>query len=155
MMTTTDTERRTVLDAASTIFDSIGEILICVDGDFRVVYAPPEMRDAIGAPVATIFGAEVDGLLRQGRRAETRATLRTKTGTRSVQATLAPYVARTDGDRDVKYVIVFRTIEEPDTARARIIAALEANRWRRDAAARSLGISRATLWRKMRELGLL
>ena len=155
MTSTTETDRRTTFDAANSIFDSIGEVLLCVDGEFRVVYAPPEMRDTIGAPVAVILGAEIDALLRQGRRAETRAVLRTKTGTRGVHATLAPYVARTEGDRDVKYVIVFRMVEEADNARSRIVAALEANRWRRDAAARSLGISRATLWRKMRELGLL
>jgi DNA-binding NtrC family response regulator len=33
-------------------------------------------------------------------------------------------------------------------------AVLEANRWRRSDAARALGISRSTLWRKMREAGL-
>jgi len=33
-------------------------------------------------------------------------------------------------------------------------AALEANQWRRDDAARALGISRTTLWRRMREAGL-
>jgi transcriptional regulator of acetoin/glycerol metabolism len=32
--------------------------------------------------------------------------------------------------------------------------ALEAHRWRRVDAARALGISRATLWRRMREAGL-
>jgi transcriptional regulator of acetoin/glycerol metabolism len=33
--------------------------------------------------------------------------------------------------------------------------ALEAHRWRRDEAARALGISRTTLWRRMREAGLM
>jgi two-component system, NtrC family, response regulator HydG len=38
----------------------------------------------------------------------------------------------------------------PDALRA----ALEENRWNRGAAARALGVSRTTLWRRMRELGL-
>lgn len=38
--------------------------------------------------------------------------------------------------------------------RDRLRAALEAHRWRRDEAAGALGMSRSTLWRKMRELGL-
>jgi transcriptional regulator with PAS, ATPase and Fis domain len=33
-------------------------------------------------------------------------------------------------------------------------AALEANRWRRNDAARALGVSRSTLWRRMREAGI-
>ncbi len=37
---------------------------------------------------------------------------------------------------------------------ARIRGALEACRWRRNEAARILGVSRTTLWRRMRELGL-
>ena len=43
---------------------------------------------------------------------------------------------------------------EPLDERGRIQAALEAHRWRRAATAEALGISRATLWRKMREFGL-
>ena len=37
----------------------------------------------------------------------------------------------------------------------RIVEALDAHRWRRDETARTLGMSRSTLWRKMRELGLM
>jgi transcriptional regulator with GAF, ATPase, and Fis domain len=43
----------------------------------------------------------------------------------------------------------------PDNGeRQRLQAALATHQWRRDATARALGISRTTLWRKMRELGL-
>jgi PAS domain S-box-containing protein len=45
-----------------------------------------------------------------------------------------------------------RPAEAPTAAR--ILAALEANRWRRGATARALGIGRNTLWRWMRRLGL-
>jgi DNA-binding NtrC family response regulator len=38
--------------------------------------------------------------------------------------------------------------------RERLLAALSAHRWRRDQAAHALGISRTTLWRRMRELRL-
>jgi transcriptional regulator with PAS, ATPase and Fis domain len=44
-------------------------------------------------------------------------------------------------------------IEQADVETLR--RALETHHWRRDAAARALGISRATLWRRMREAGLL
>ncbi len=37
----------------------------------------------------------------------------------------------------------------PDDERGRIVAALTAHRWRPDAAARALGISRATLYRRI------
>ncbi len=40
------------------------------------------------------------------------------------------------------------------TDRDRILAALEAHQWRRAEAAEALGMSRTTLWRKMREYGL-
>lgn len=44
--------------------------------------------------------------------------------------------------------------EEDFSERSRIEKALRAHRWRRSKAASALGISRTTLWRKMKELGL-
>jgi DNA-binding NtrC family response regulator len=38
---------------------------------------------------------------------------------------------------------------------SRLLAALESNHWRRDETAKALGLSRTTLWRKMREFGLV
>jgi DNA-binding NtrC family response regulator len=43
---------------------------------------------------------------------------------------------------------------ETGAERDRMLRALEAHRWRRGAAARELGISRTTLWRRMRQAGL-
>jgi transcriptional regulator with GAF, ATPase, and Fis domain len=41
-----------------------------------------------------------------------------------------------------------------DDERARLRSVLDQHRWNREAAARALGISRTTLWRRMREAGL-
>ncbi|MBF0418359.1 MAG: sigma-54-dependent Fis family transcriptional regulator, partial [Magnetococcales bacterium] len=43
----------------------------------------------------------------------------------------------------------------PEGEATAILAALSACNWRRDQAAKRLGISRATLFRKMRQLGLM
>ncbi len=152
---TYETDRRAVLEAAGALFDSMGEVLLCVDGEMRIVYAPDDLHEVVGAPLSSVLGVEVDGLTRLGHRAETRAVLHTARGDRGVVVRIAPHVRHRDLLVDVKYVLVLHPLDEPDSERARIVAALEASRWRRDAAARSLGISRATLWRKMREYGLL
>jgi len=43
---------------------------------------------------------------------------------------------------------------EADPDKARILEALTAHRWNRSLAAKALGISRSTLWRRMQELGI-
>ncbi|HEX2798579.1 MAG TPA: helix-turn-helix domain-containing protein, partial [Thermoanaerobaculia bacterium] len=46
-------------------------------------------------------------------------------------------------------------VENPaDPERERIVKALAAHRWNRHRAAQALGVSRSTLWRRMRELGV-
>jgi propionate catabolism operon transcriptional regulator len=41
-----------------------------------------------------------------------------------------------------------------DPGDRQILHALEAHRWRKHEAARHLGMSRTTLWRRMKEMGL-
>jgi len=148
-----ESEKRAALNAASALFSSLGETLICVDADRRISYAPDSLREFIGRPVADLFGSETDALLRLGEFAQLRTQLRTVTA-QSVVLTLAPFTER-QRFADVAYVIVLKADEKTSNEAEKIRLALETHRWRRDAAARSLGISRATLWRKMRSIGLL
>lgn len=148
-----ESEARTTLEAASAFFSSLGETLICVDADRRISYAPEPLREMVGRPALDVFGAETDALLRLGEHAQLHTQVRTATP-QSVILTLAPFTERRVFG-DVAYVLSLRAEEAGGTEAEKIRAALEAHRWRRDAAARSLGISRATLWRKMRSYGLL
>jgi transcriptional regulator of acetoin/glycerol metabolism len=51
-------------------------------------------------------------------------------------------------------VVPLRPGEAGDDEAQQIISALETHRWRRHDVARQLGMSRTTLWRKMRLMGL-
>ncbi len=46
-------------------------------------------------------------------------------------------------------------LPEPIDEKGSLLQALDAHHWRRDETAQALGISRTTLWRKMREVGLI
>jgi transcriptional regulator of acetoin/glycerol metabolism len=76
----------------------------------------------------------------------------------SVYVSAAPVVDKALG-ADARYLLTFdingHGASEDAPEAQRIRRALEENRWRRTAAARSLGISRATLWRRMRAFGML
>lgn len=148
-----ESEKRSALNAASALFSSLGETLICVDADRRISYAPETLRDVIGRSALDVFGPETDGLLRLGEFAQVRTQLRTAAA-QPVLVTLAPFTERR-AFGEIAYVISLKADETGSSEAERIRAALETHRWRRDAAARSLGISRATLWRKMRSFGLL
>jgi two-component system response regulator HydG len=61
----------------------------------------------------------------------------------------------TEGDLPASVTLQARTASsrvEPDDERTRLIEALEQARWNQSRAASQLGMSRTTLWRKMREL---
>ncbi len=67
----------------------------------------------------------------------------------SANAPPAP-VGADDADADIRSRVIGAGADE----RATMLGALEAHRWNRQAVADALGISRTTLWRRMRELGL-
>jgi transcriptional regulator of acetoin/glycerol metabolism len=76
-----------------------------------------------------------------------------------VSVTVAPIAHDPEGrcDPRVSYVVELRAVSSASSNSEldRLRAALEAHQWRREEAARALGMSRTTLWRKMREHALL
>ena len=148
-------EEKAAIEAASVLFASVGEVLFCVGEDGRLLFAADALPEARGRTVAEVFGMGVDLAMRGERRETLHAIVQTARGPLAGVITVAPV----DSDRDlgmpgIRFVLAFRP-EEVVGEVERIRHALEAHRWRREEAARALGISRATLWRKMREYGLL
>jgi transcriptional regulator of acetoin/glycerol metabolism len=149
--------------AVSAIFESLGKGVALLDSELRIVEASPAVRGLLGTPeveghsIAEVFDApEMVECLRAGRRCDGDVRIR---GGATVRARGGALTDRSFAPA-ARYVI---SIDVNDGLSAgtrgadaeRIIRALDAHRWRRSAAARALGISRATLWRRMREYGII
>lgn len=149
--------------AISSIFESLGNGVALLDSDLRIMEGSPAIRGIVGMPdiegraFADLFEApEMIECLRSGRRCEGDIRVRGGAVVRGRGAVLtdrafapaARYVISIDVDDGLSAGTRTGDAE-------RIIRALDAHRWRRSAAARALGISRATLWRRMREYGII
>jgi DNA-binding NtrC family response regulator len=75
----------------------------------------------------------------------------------AVAVTKGPVIQPEDLPIEITGPAIMAAAAEPAVVSesSRLRQALETHRWRREETARALGISRATLWRRMREFGLL
>ncbi len=162
-----DTElARLSFTAVAAAFESLGKVVAFVDAGFKIVNASPAMRglvnapDVEGRPIGEFFDIHpLMDPLQMGKRSSARCAFIAHSENTAL-ITAAPLA---DGavEPDARYVFSLELRDEDSRGEAapeeaeRIRHALEENRWRRTATARSLGISRATLWRRMRDFGLL
>ena len=147
----------------SAVFESLGNGVALLDSEMRIIGASPAIRGLLGTPevegqsIGSFFDApQLVESLKTGERYE--GDLRVRDGA-TVRARAAILSDRAFAPA-ARYVISIAVDDglssgSPNGDKERIIRALDANRWRRSAAARALGISRATLWRRMRELGII
>lgn len=158
---------RSTFTAISAAFEALGEAVALVDDDLRLVDVSPSLRGIFGTPDVAgrlitdfVFAADLSEALRSGRPRVTRCELMTSNPPRVILVK-SGRIADGAGASRMNYVVAIdidsASHDSAGTAAEaqEILRALEANRWRRTAAARSLGISRATLWRRMREYGML
>ena len=131
-------ESAAALIAVSTVLESLGRALICLDRDFRIVHTSSSLRELTGGadlvlqhrPIAELLGEELfapDGAVRHAlergeRREGWRATmLLPDATTRVVSCSAAPFKPDERGicDPNVAYVIIVRPAEEdPSTGTA-------------------------------------
>ena len=153
---TSAVERRPLSSTLDTVFGSLGRALVCLDPDFRVIQGSPELDRLVGGDIAGRWiGQPVEQLGRE--LLEPGGALRAALvqGER-ISLTIAPLFRVSEDIRDPRlaYVVLLSPASRDDQEREELRAALDTHCWRRDETARALGISRTTLWRRMRELGL-
>ncbi len=122
---------RVALAAVNSVFASLGRYLLCLDENFRVVFASSTMRELLGGdsfgplegrPVADLLGKELFGAgapLREAlsageRREGWRALLQTTQGIRPLSITTAPLETEALGlcDSRVRFIVVVLPAEE-------------------------------------------
>lgn len=154
-----------LLSPISAAFEALGRAVVFLDGDLQIVEASPSgrgifaMPDLGGQPLLDLLeGENLADAIRRGDASPATCDLVRSPG----RFVVVRSGKLSDGlfSPSIRYILEFdlsATAGRADDAgeAQRIRRALEAHRWRRTAAARALGISRATLWRRMRAHGML
>lgn len=184
-------ERSALMTWTSAVLESFGRGLICLDSDFRILFASPFAVRLLGRsypaetslPVSALLGDHLFGPYGALRRAllagepRARATqLRPLESDSSRTLTISAATLNNAAyDTGIAYAVLVGPADDErwnvrlpvdiDPAELRIRgqaadreelrAVLDQYHWQRAEAARALGISRTTLWRKMREAGLI
>ena len=153
-----------MFSAVSATFESLGHAVALLDDNLHIVEASPAFRGLVGTADVDqhnmadfINMTPIADKLRAGERCGGHCEVVNSAAAVDLTAARLP-----DGvfEAPVRYAVAVQLRENgANSGNAddfeRIRHALEEHRWRRSAAARSLGISRATLWRRMRDYGLL
>jgi transcriptional regulator of acetoin/glycerol metabolism len=173
----------TFIEAVSGIFQSLGRAPICLDPELRVVHAsegldqlsaPGSAEAVVGLRAERILGTDLlgeEGSLRRALHVAShrrdRAFVAVCKGqtihpqdlpeeVREGRAPVVPGAVSSGATTQAPSLEAPAASESasPSDERERLRTALDAHRWNRAETARALGVSRTTLWRRMRELGL-